>query len=359
MTFKKTTLLIIACSLSLYSCQKEQGCTDITACNFSATAEDDDGSCFSPGDECDDESNNTINDTYGTDCNCEGVSALSDCMDADACNYNASATSNNGSSCIYIGDSCNDNNPSTINDEYNLDCTCEGTMSDVGCMVPSACNYNPSANTADNSCVYPGDSCDDNNSNTINDTINSNCDCQGTTSESGCMNSSACNYNANANTEDNSCVYPGDSCDDNNSNTINDTINANCYCVGETTSESCALNGNGAVDLEIVIYTDAWPEENTIVLLNSSGIQLFNPVTPEFDESYNGWNWSNSTNGDDLTVLVTDAYGDGIVSPGYFVIRCLSTSGQTVNLIPETTWDTGAPKNPNTPISISVDFTIP
>ena len=305
MVLKNTTLIIIACSLSLYSCQKEQGCTDITACNFSASAEEDDGSCFSPGDEC------------------------------------------------------NDFDASTSPDLYDSNCDCIGTTSESGCMDSDACNFNAGANSEDNSCLYPGNPCDDNNANTVNDTFNTNCDCQGTTSESGCMDSSACNFNAGATTEDNSCVYPGDPCDDNNSNTINDTINSNCDCVGETTnSESCALNGNGAVDLEIGIYTDAWSEENTIVLLNSSGNQLFNPVTPEFNLSYNSWIWPNSTNGDDLTVLVTDAYGDGILLPGYFVIRCLSTSGQIVNLIPETTWDTGAPKIENTPISITVDFTI-
>ena len=413
MTFKNTTLIIIACSLSLYSCQKEQGCTDITACNFSATAEENDGSCFSPGDECDDDSNSTINDTYDNNCNCEGAIGLLGCMDSVACNFNESATISDGSSCIYIGNSCDDNNPSTTDDQYNAECSCEGTTTDVGCMESSACNYNPSANTEDNSCVYPGDSCDDfdsstsndtydsncncigtasnngctdssacnydqnantddnscvysgdscddNNANTINDTINSNCDCQGTTSESGCMDSSACNYNTNANTNDNSCIYPGDSCDDNNSNTINDTINSNCDCVGESTnSESCVINGDGQVTLEIGIQTDNWPEENTVVLLNSSGNQLFTPQTPATANAYNSWTFNYISNGDQVTILVTDAYGDGLVNGGYFVTRCLSNSGQVINLIPETTWDTGTPKNPNTPISISVDFTIP
>ena len=466
MLSKNTTLIIIVCALSLYSCKKEQGCTDITSCNFSTTAEEDDGSCFSPGDECDDGSSNTMNDTYDNNCNCEGSSVLTGCMDSVACNFNESATINDGSSCIYIGDSCDDNNPSTMDDQYNTECSCEGTITDVGCMESSACNYNPSANTEDNSCVYPGDdcndfdssttndtydsncncigtasnngctdssacnydqnantednsctypgdscndfdsstsndtydsncicigttsnngctdssacnydqnantednscvypgdSCDDNNANTINDTINSNCDCQGTTSESGCMDSSACNYNTNANTDDNSCVYPGDSCDDNNSNTINDTINANCDCVGESTNgESCVIDGSGQVNLEIGIYTDTWPVENTVVLLNSSGNQLFTPQTPATANAYNSWTFNYISNGDQVTILVTDAYGDGLVDGGYFVTRCLSTSGQVINLIPETTWDTGNPKTPNTPISISVDFTIP
>ncbi len=44
-------------SLILFSCKKEQGCTDITACNFSPTAEENDGSCYSPGDDWDESLN--------------------------------------------------------------------------------------------------------------------------------------------------------------------------------------------------------------------------------------------------------------------------------------------------------------
>ena len=53
---KISRLIVITMSISviLFSCKKEQGCTDITACNFSPTAEENDGSCYGPGDDCDD-----------------------------------------------------------------------------------------------------------------------------------------------------------------------------------------------------------------------------------------------------------------------------------------------------------------
>lgn len=359
---RKTILIIFACSMTLFSCKKEQGCTDITACNFSATAEENDGSCESPGDECDDNDPNTNNDIILNNCNCEGTEGTpqnSGCTDSNSCNYDSNALEDDGT-CIYPGDPCNDNNSNTINDTINSNCDCVGTTSTSGCMNSSACNYNAAATESDGSCLYTGDPCNDNNSNTINDTINSNCDCVGTTSESGCMDSSACNYNSSANTNDNSCVYPGDSCDDGDANTTNDTINSNCDCIGESTnSESCATNVDGMVDIETGVFTDSWPYENTLTLYDSFGTQLTTPSTPATANAYNNWNCSFcGTNGDQLTLLVTDSYGDGIIG-GYFLARCFTSTGQEVLLIPETTWNTGSPKNPKTPISTSVDFTIP
>lgn len=358
-------LLIFSTSLSLllFSCEKEQGCTDITACNFSATAEEDDGTCYSSGDDCDDNNPNTINDTYNNSCECLGEDPPPPnygCTDEAACNYNPEADTNDNS-CSFVGDACDDFNSSTINDTYNSNCECVGTVSISGCTENAACNYNANATTNDGSCVYPGDPCNDFNSNTINDTYNSNCDCVGTTSVSGCTDSSACNYNSNATTNDGSCIYPGDSCDDGNSNTINDTYNSNCECVGEiSNSNGCATNADGMVDVEFGIFTDNWPQENTLIIYDSGGNQLTNAVTPATQNAYNSWNCGFcGTNGDQLTLMVTDSYGDGIVNGAYFLARCSTENGQEVTLIPQTTWATGNPKTPNTPISTSVDFTIP
>jgi subtilisin-like proprotein convertase family protein len=49
----------------------------------------------------------------------------------------------------------------------------------------------------------------------------------------GCTDQEACNFNPTALEDDGSCVYPGDACDDGDENTINDTIDENCDCVGE------------------------------------------------------------------------------------------------------------------------------
>jgi hypothetical protein len=62
----------------------------------------------------------------------------------------------------------------------------------VGCTSPTACNYNPSATTDNGSCLFQGDACNDGNSATINDVIQSNCSCLGMYEGSECT---ASNYN--------------------------------------------------------------------------------------------------------------------------------------------------------------------
>lgn len=53
---------------------------------------------------------------------------------------------------------------------------------------------------------------------------------------SGCTDADACNYNPLATEEDGTCYNPGDPCDDGDDATSNDTINADCDCVGEPVS---------------------------------------------------------------------------------------------------------------------------
>ena len=48
----------------------------------------------------------------------------------------------------------------------------------------------------------------------------------------GCTNMAACNYNAAAGVDDGSCVLIGDSCDDSNTATIQDVVQADCSCAG-------------------------------------------------------------------------------------------------------------------------------
>jgi len=49
------------------------GCTDPTACNYDATATSDDGSCAAIGSPCDDNDATTTNDIYQDDCSCAGT----------------------------------------------------------------------------------------------------------------------------------------------------------------------------------------------------------------------------------------------------------------------------------------------
>jgi hypothetical protein len=335
MHLHKTILFLFVCSISLYSCKKEQGCTDITACNFSTSAEENDGSCFSPGDECDDNNPNTYNDLLDNNCNCEGTEGSpqnSGCMDSSACNYSASSTEDDGS-CLYTGDPCNDNNSSTINDTINSNCDCVGNTSESGCMDSSACNYNAGASEDNGSCLFTGDPCNDNNSNTIYDEINSNCDCVGTTSVSGCLDSAACNYNSNANTYDNSCVYPGDECDDGDANTTNDILNNSCDCVGTPTgSDYCALDAEGQVPVTFGVYTDNYESECQYrIHLTSDESITTDWIIPTVANANNEATWYFT--GYEWTMQVEDSDGDGKGDNGYYYATCLSNTGDVITLV--------------------------
>ena len=47
----------------------------------------------------------------------------------------------------------------------------------LGCTNEGACNYEPLAETDNGTCVLVGDSCDDGNPSTLNDVINADCLC--------------------------------------------------------------------------------------------------------------------------------------------------------------------------------------
>jgi len=52
------------------------------------------------------------------------------CMSANACNFNAQATIDDGG-CVYVGDACDDNNAGTTGDSISVDCTCMGVVISV------------------------------------------------------------------------------------------------------------------------------------------------------------------------------------------------------------------------------------
>lgn len=157
------------------------------------------------------------------------------CTDDSACNFNGDANVDDGS-CEYPGDACDDGNPDTINDALNENCECVGeeVVEVPGCTDATACNYSADANTDDGSCEFPGDPCDDGNPDTIDDTLNENCDCVGEIVEEvlGCTDDTACNFDADANTDDGSCEFPGDDCDDGDPETVNDVLTEDCDCEG-------------------------------------------------------------------------------------------------------------------------------
>jgi hypothetical protein len=210
---------------------------DMAACNYDMNATVDNGSCFAVGDACDDGDIFTANDMIAADCICAGeaIEIIEGCTAVEACNYNATANFDDGS-CELPGYPCDDNDPNTMGDAYGIDCVCVGMI--VGCTDATACNYNPLAAFDDFSCEFPGSPCDDGNEETLNDVLDNNCDCIGTfVFMLGCTNMDACNYDSSADTDDGSCYFVGDACDDGDANTSNDVYNANCQCEGVVSVE--------------------------------------------------------------------------------------------------------------------------
>ncbi|HBP45213.1 MAG TPA: hypothetical protein DD635_04880, partial [Flavobacteriales bacterium] len=197
------------------------GCTDELACNYSPDANIDDGSCyFAPADnlDCD---GICINDADGDGiCDDEEVEG---CTDANACNYDAVATEDDGS-CIVpeVGYDCNG--------DCVLDSDGDGvcnTFEILGCSDAGACNYNMDATEEDGSCFYAeaGYDCD---GNCLFDS-----DGDGVCDEfeiSGCTDATACNFDADATDDDDSCLV-FDECG---------------VCGGEGIAEgACDCDGNG------------------------------------------------------------------------------------------------------------------
>ena len=103
----------------------------------------------------------------------------------------------------------------------------------LGCIDASACNYDPSASIDDGSCWFATDGCDcsDGEGSTTDD-----CGvCNGNDSCFGCMDPAACGYNSEATIDDGSCWTPdcGCSCDD-----PEGASSWNCYGTDQSTFQS-------------------------------------------------------------------------------------------------------------------------
>ena len=112
------------------------------------------------------------------------------CTNANACNYDAEANTDNGS-CEYsscLG--CTDNGASNFDPEASID-NGQCTYDVFGCTLLIACNYDPAATVNDGSCDFTG--------------------CF------GCVTPTACNYDDNALYPDGSCLFAaaGQDCDGN------------------------------------------------------------------------------------------------------------------------------------------------
>ena len=202
---------------AFFSSPYEPACLDVTACNFDPTSLS---------------STNCIYPVTGLDCegNCladndgDGVcdaNEIPGCQDSEACNFNATATDEDGS-CIYPADGYNCAGDCLVDSDGDGVCD---PFEVVGCMDSSACNYDSSATDA-GECVYPPAYFD------CGPNCLSDIDGDGVCDElevAGCTNPDACNFNDQATDDDGSCTLPDTGYD----------------CTGECLSDS---DGDGVCD---------------------------------------------------------------------------------------------------------------
>ena len=122
------------------------GCTEVTACNYDASATEDDGSCTyaDPYYDCD---ANCLSDT-DADGICDELE-VEGCMEPMACNYNPNATDEGD--CTYAV-TYYDCDGICIND-VDTDGVCD-ELEVGGCTDATACNYDATATEEDGSCEY-------------------------------------------------------------------------------------------------------------------------------------------------------------------------------------------------------------
>ena len=199
------------------------GCMNVFAINYNPLANVDDGSCIPFINGCTDSTADNYNSFANFD---DGSCYYIGCMDTVACNFDITATVNNG--CQYPAQyyDCNnvcllDTDGDGICDELeipgctnpialNFDITAtddNGTciLPIYGCTDPLAFNYDPLANTDNGSCVPVVFGCTDPtqfNFNSSANTDNGSC----IPFVYGCMDSTAFNYDPLANTSNGSCI---------------------------------------------------------------------------------------------------------------------------------------------------------
>jgi hypothetical protein len=198
------------------------GCQDLLACNFNASATDGGVSCqYAIGScaECSGNSSDGTGTVLGNDADEDGVCDADEvpgCQNSDACNYNASATDEDGG-CIYaLGcESCSGVTDGTgivlANDDDN-DGVCNADEI-PGCQESSACNYNASATDPGVSCVFPVgcESCSgatDGSGTVLDNDADGDQICD-SDEVVGCTNQLACNYDSSA-TDEGDCYIAGE-----------------------------------------------------------------------------------------------------------------------------------------------------
>ena len=230
------------------------GCTDASACNFNASATDEDNSCtYAEVGDCETclEGNVVVNDADG-DGVCDSDETVG-CTDPLACN-GGFFTDTDNSQCVYAEEACE----FCIAGEVVLfdedgDGVCNGDET-VGCTDPLACNGGFFTDTDNSQCIYADEACE---ICVAGDVVLFDADGDGVCDSdevSGCTDVLACNFDGFATDEDDSCLYldqcgvcggegiPAGNCDCNGNQ-----IDALGVCGGDCESDE---NGNGVCDAD-------------------------------------------------------------------------------------------------------------
>jgi hypothetical protein len=228
------------------------GCTDPSSCNYDATATVDDGSCIGNGIEI---TFTILTDNYPG----ETTWSINDAAGAVIMSggpYSGSATTYTQTACVAAG--CYD---VTINDSWGDGICCaygtgeysvsslgvtlvtggqfnsiettnfcvSGGVDVPGCMNSTACNYDATATVDDGSCEY--------------------------TSCAGCTSPSACNYDATATVDDGSCEYTScagctspSACNYDATATVDDGSCEYTSCAGCTSPSACNYDATATID---------------------------------------------------------------------------------------------------------------
>ena len=180
------------------------GCTDETACNYNETATDDNGLCEYPTEtylNCNEE---CLNDIDG-DGVCDEIE-ITACTDETACNFDNNPTSDSDNTlCTYPSESYLNCNEECINDTDG-DGICD-EIEVVGCADSAACNFNP-LSTDEGECLYIDGICETCENGIIIDNDQDNDGVCDDNEVLGCTNVVACNFNPIATDDDGSCTFP-------------------------------------------------------------------------------------------------------------------------------------------------------